>query len=296
VAVANFNAAGSAGLFSASISWGDGAVTTGIVTPTGGGAFAVLGSHDYTDEGSFGVSVTITGPSNSTTAGAGATLLEELLPDGTRGTPNERFISEMYRDLLGRPVDAGGLANWSGLLDQGVSRLQVVTLIEHDPGHEFFGVEVTDAYQQFLHRDPDSSGLPAFVNFLAAGGTVEQMDALLASSPEYLQIRAGGTSDGFITAFYQDALDRTVEPAARQASEQALAAGTSPQQVASAILSGPEYRGDLVQADYLHYLDRPFVVGPDGASASTYFPPGTTDEAAIAAVIASNEFFNKTAG
>ncbi len=130
------------------------------MTPTGAGSFAVLGSHDYTDEGSFAVSVTITGPSHSTTVGAGATLLEELLPDGTRGTPNERFISEVYRDLLGRPVDAGGLATWSGLLDQGVSRLQVVTLIEHDPGHtNSLGSEVTAACKAILlHRDPDPGG------------------------------------------------------------------------------------------------------------------------------------------
>ncbi len=95
---------------------------------------------------------------------------------------------------------------------------------------------------------------------------------------------------------YQDALARAVEPSALQALEQALAAGLTPQQVALAILSSPEYRGDLVQQDYLHYLDRAFVAGPDGASALTQFPLGTTDEAVIALILGATHPTSSSTG
>ena len=63
-------------------------------------------------------------------------------------------------------------------------------------------VEVNDAFMQYLKRDADASGTASFTNFLAGGGTVEQMDALIASSPEYQADAA--SRGGFNNAFYED--------------------------------------------------------------------------------------------
>ena len=51
--------------FTATIDWGDGTVTAGVVTG-GSGSFFVLGNHSYTDEGSFPVTVTVTDDSPGT--------------------------------------------------------------------------------------------------------------------------------------------------------------------------------------------------------------------------------------
>src|SRR5262249_5845062 len=77
---------------------------------------------------------------------------------------NERFVSQIYLDVLGRAVDPMGLAFWSGRLAQSESRLQVVQEIESSG--EYYSHVVQDCYKRFLHRDADPTGLSAFANFL----------------------------------------------------------------------------------------------------------------------------------
>jgi hypothetical protein len=88
VTVATFTPPGAqpASAFSATISWGDGTSSAGVVSG-GNGSYAVLGSHTYTDERVFSVTVTLTGPGTSLVLPNAAAILEQLLPDGTRGTP-----------------------------------------------------------------------------------------------------------------------------------------------------------------------------------------------------------------
>jgi len=67
-AVASFTDADStlgAGSFSATINWGDGASSTGVITSNGVGGFNVSGTHTYEEEGSYtvGVTVNVTGGS-----------------------------------------------------------------------------------------------------------------------------------------------------------------------------------------------------------------------------------------
>jgi len=54
-----------ASFYTASISWGDGTTTPGTITG-GSGLFTVTGQHTYADEGSFTVSVAVTGATTST--------------------------------------------------------------------------------------------------------------------------------------------------------------------------------------------------------------------------------------
>jgi hypothetical protein len=71
------NPAGTAADFTATITWGDGSKSSGVIVPVAGNGtgatFQVLGSHDYTEEGSFSISVAISdkgGASTSTTSTA----------------------------------------------------------------------------------------------------------------------------------------------------------------------------------------------------------------------------------
>ncbi|HEV3340247.1 MAG TPA: DUF4214 domain-containing protein [Pirellulales bacterium] len=68
--VATFTAT-DAGPFTASIKWGDGTTTTGIIT--GGPTFTVSGTKTYADEGTNAVSVVISDAADSTTATATST-------------------------------------------------------------------------------------------------------------------------------------------------------------------------------------------------------------------------------
>jgi hypothetical protein len=65
VTVATFTQPGAqpASAFTATIDWGDGTSSAGVVA--GGGSYAVLGSHTYADEGASPVTAALSGPGTS---------------------------------------------------------------------------------------------------------------------------------------------------------------------------------------------------------------------------------------
>lgn len=89
-----------------------------------------------------------------------------------------------------------------------------------------------------------------FASLLGEGTAVEQFDAVLLSSDEYLKNRGGGTNDGFLDTLFQDALDRSVDANARAAFDAMLAAGASRGQVADIVFGSTEYHQDLVEQMY----------------------------------------------
>jgi hypothetical protein len=270
----------------AMVTFGAFTLTPTSITPT-----KVTFTVTPADEGVVNIAAVNPGesPSNSATF----TLQEELLPDGTRGTANQRFLSEVYRDLLHRDIDPAGLASFGSLLDAGASRISVVLAIEQDSGHEFLQVEVKDAYLQYLHRaldvtdfspNGDVAGLKIDVAYLANGHSVEQLDALIVSSQEY-QSKAASRG-GFTTAFYEDALGRGLGAPNDPPASPPL----TPDQIA-AVFTSPEYYQHLASAYYLRFLDRPFGPGDDVRA-------GTADGVEMAEIIGDLihvEFFNKTA-
>src|SRR5262249_23281978 len=132
---------------------------------------------------------------------------------------NEGFVTQLYRDVLKREPDPGGLAAWTGMLDsphgqdskaQEASRAEVaqafVTSVEHrmDLVQGFYGT--------FLHRVADASGLNTWISFLGEGGTQLQLEANFLGSDEYFITRGGGTVNGDLQALYQDVLNRPIDP------------------------------------------------------------------------------------
>jgi hypothetical protein len=85
--VANFTDSDStqaAANFTATIDWGDGTTTPGVVTGSLG-SFAVSGTHTYADEGGFTITVTVTDVANAQTASSSgtATVAESDVLAGT---------------------------------------------------------------------------------------------------------------------------------------------------------------------------------------------------------------------
>jgi uncharacterized protein (TIGR03118 family) len=203
-------------------------------------------------------------------------------------TSTERFVGQLYNDLLGRPVDAAGLAFWTGLLKQGTTRLQVVSSIESSG--EYRSEQVRNLYSQFLHRGVDSAGMGFFTGVLASGGTVEQVASMIAGSQEYFQARGGGTTNGFLTALYQDALGRGVDANGMAAFTAAMQAGATPGQVAAVIFASPEFIADSIRADYQNFLHRNADNG--GLAFFTQaLQQGARDEQVIALIVAADEYF-----
>jgi parallel beta-helix repeat protein len=206
------------------------------------------------------------------------------------GTQDQRFVAQVYRDLLQREVDPTGLANFAAFLDQGGARSAVVSGIL--ASQEYHTLAVRAAFQTFLHRDADPTGLTAFVTFLNNGGTVEQVESTLVGSPEYFQNRGGGTNDGFLSAIYLDALSRSPDPFGRAGFDLQLIQGGTRNQVADIIFSSQEYRGDLVESFYERFLRR--TADSSGLNGFvTSLQQGQRDEQVMTSLIASTEYFAK---
>jgi uncharacterized protein (TIGR03118 family) len=205
-------------------------------------------------------------------------------------TPNQRFVSQVYLDLLHRPVDQGGFNTFTSMLSQGASRAQVALEIENSM--EFRTDEVMALYNRFLHRSADSAGLATFTGLLAKGATIEQVEALITGSREYFQVRGGGSNSGFLAALYQDALSRNIDANGQMFFSQELARGMTRTQVAAQIFASAEFQQDLVKSDYLTFLHR--AADPTGlANFVSALQHGATDEQVAAAIIGSAEFFMK---
>src|SRR5262249_19667850 len=133
-------------------------------------------------------------------------------------------------------------------------------------------------------------GLTNFVQFLQGGGTVEQVAAGIAGSPEYFRVRGGGSNDGFLNALYQDLLNRTPDAGGRPRFDQVLLHGGPPAVVAGVVLGSPEFEQDLVEGFYQQFLHRPADSGGLAGLAGA-LSHGATDEEVTAAVVGSEEYF-----
>jgi hypothetical protein len=297
-----------------SLDWGDGTpldMTTGQVSQPGGSGtpYVITGTHTYTDEshqfGVYAVTVSVSDGTNSASITTTANILEELLPDGSRGTADQRFVSEVSRDLLGRQVDQGGLDFWTAQLPR-LGRIGVVLGIESDGGHEFYIRVVAQLYRQFLKRSAagDVAAL-GWVADLAGGATIEQVAAGIVNSPEYSAQRTNRSFDSWLDAFYSDVFHRAVDPSGRSTWNADFARVGSRQQVALDIFSSApppgqsanEYHTVLVFDSYRQFLDRS-AAGDSGVPVWTsQLEGGDRDEAVIARIMGAPrlvEFYNKT--
>jgi hypothetical protein len=281
-----------AGNFSASVNWGDGTTSVGTVVAISGG-YQINGSHLYNVLGQYAIAVSAStagqtiGQSQNT-----VNVYAPLLPDGTRGTANQRLISSLYYDLLGRSVDAGGAAYWTNALSQGVSIAQVVQMLESTT--EFRTNEVKSLFTKYLHRNGDSGGVNWAAQFIAAGGTMEQLAAILLSSQEYFD-RSGDDNTTFLRNLFQDVLGRAIDSGALAAFSQFMSAGGTRLQIATIILSGTEYRSDFVNAEFHRFLNRDADPG-----ALSVFTQGAAknwrDEAIVAFIVgqpAGSEYYRR---
>ena len=60
-------------------------------------------------------------------------MLEALEARTLFSADSVRFVGQAYRDLLNREAEPGGLAFWSGLVDQGHSRAEIALGIATSP-------------------------------------------------------------------------------------------------------------------------------------------------------------------
>src|SRR5262249_6404366 len=130
-------------------------------------------------------------------------------PFPKQGNANADYVEALYRTILDRDAEPGGLAFWTNLLNTGAaSRLQVAQGIRQSPEH--FTQEVTDFYFTLLNRPPDPSGLQHWVQILENGTLTEEQVAFhFLDSVEYL----GKGDKYFVDHMYLSLLGRSFDAA-----------------------------------------------------------------------------------
>jgi hypothetical protein len=212
--------------------------------------------------------------------------LEERNLLAITGTPNQEFVAQAYLDLLHRQVDPSGLAFWTGLVDQGTSRTQVVRDIQ--ASLEFRTDEIENAYQTLLGRGADAAGFNGMLARLAGGATIDQVNEIIYGSAEFVQ-HSGGTNEGFLDNLYPNLVGRAIDSGGDAGWNLVLTSGISRQEVATLISNGSEYARHQVQLLYSTFLHR--TADSVGLNAFAAEEPALGIDGISAILVGSAEYF-----
>ncbi len=217
---------------------------------------------------------------------------------------SDRFVQALYSNLLGRAADPAGLTYWTGVLnglgDTVGGRAQVAADIEASPEYRFD--QVNSLYGLYLKRSAvGDPGAQTWANLLGGGWTVEEVAAQIAGSPEFVQTQTDGSIGSWLDAFYRDALSRPVDSGGLAGWSALFASGASRAQIAEDIFTiGPlpglpanEYQIDLVDSYYAQFLGRSGSADPGSLGWAQALQQGAPDQAVIAGILGSQEFYNK---
>jgi hypothetical protein len=195
------------------------------------------------------------------------------------------FIASAYALLLNRASDASA-SFWVDGLNSGTFT-PVTAVLGIEGSQEYITDQVDALYLRYLDRAADPQGQQYWVGVVQGGGTFEGVAEGLTSSQEYFALQ-GNTDPGFITGLYHDVLNRNPNAAEIAGWEAALTTGTSRFSVSTAFLTSQEYRTDLVQADYMTFLQRS---ADDGGLAAfvNALNAGATDQQVLAQIFGSPE-------
>src|SRR6185312_4888138 len=160
---------------------------------------------------------------------------------------NAGFVTLLYHNVLHRDPDAGGLANWVGMLASGQdTRAQVVTGFSESqeditelatPVQQGLWIgdaaagEVARLYDAVFGRLPDGSGLANWTHTLEGGASLQTVADGFVGSVEF-QTTYGALDDtGLVTLLYHNVLHRDPDSGGLANWVSALAGGESRSQV-----------------------------------------------------------------
>jgi hypothetical protein len=184
---------------------------------------------------------------------------------GTDYPTSLSFTKSLYNDVLGRPTNDQEASGWAYQVAGGSPTAAVAQGFINST--ERLRAEVAKVYQRALKRDPDPGGYSTWVNYLWAGATLNDLNAMLYGSPESVQALGGGSLQLWVDGMYQGLLGRPAGPS-EQASWANVARSQGAASVSWGISASVEARQLRLNGYYLQYLQRPV----DNAGISTWLP------------------------
>ncbi len=192
------------------------------------------------------------------------------------------YIDHIFELFLGRQATAQERLDWVAAVDSGARAELTDSLVL---SNEWAGVMVEDFYQSALGRGSDASGRAHWLGQIEAGVRIETIGSHFYGSEEYFN-RSGGTNEAFVTALYQDLLERSPDADGLSFWSGKLDRGeASPGSVAAGFYASIESRRSRVASLYQRILLR----GPD-SEGHTYWAGRllSTDDIRLASDLAAS--------
>ncbi len=201
-----------------------------------------------------------------------------------------QWITQAYRDLLGRvPTDAE-LASAKAQLNTGATPASVIAGLQATP--EYLTILINQAYGSILGRAPEASAITGGIAYLSGGGTVQGLEALLYGSDEYFVSTGGNTNAAFLASLYQNILGRAIDSGAAAAGLAYLNGGGSRVALSQGLLESLESSQRIVQSIYVAYLRRNATFAETTAAGSALNRKALTYQQVIGIVVGSPEYFS----
>ncbi|HVX13764.1 MAG TPA: TIGR03118 family protein [Pirellulales bacterium] len=277
-----------AGIFHATIAWGDGVTTAGVVSGSNG-AYTVSGSHAYADEGIFAAKVTIADHAPGT-ASATATATAEVAQSPPLITPvavngvARASVSAMVATFI-QPGSSVGASSYTATIAWGDGTISAGTITTAGSAFDVSG----------SHVYASAGAFDLSVTVSRTGGKSSTATGTATLSDPLLSNGTTGTPDmRWVNHVYESLLNREADVGALTFWPAQLTAGLTRTQVVAAIEGSAEYRGDEVQTIYQTYLHRAAEAGAQ--TFGIQYLGNHTVEQLAALVIGSSEYFQSRGG
>jgi hypothetical protein len=152
----------------------------------------------------------------------------------------------------------------------------------------------TGLYAELLRRAASQGEINYWVNVLNSGVTPEGVTVGIAASNEYFTQDAGSTDPTFLDQLYLDLLGRPADSGGFNSFLNQLSGAETLARdiIAEALDHSPEYYTNLIISDYQKYLSRSPSAAEINGWLVRFIQGSLTDEALIATLLASPEYFN----
>jgi hypothetical protein len=213
--------------------------------------------------------------------------------DGVRQVYTEHiWVASLYRDLLKRRFDDGGLDHWvrqrlaSGVATQGIARGFCYS-------EEHSKTLATDLYHWLLGRAPDSGGLAAWTRALVNGMSRQTAIVGFLTSQEYLSNNPA--PNAFVQSLYVRLLNRQPDPGGFNFWVERMNQGMSPGEVARGFVNSEEFCRNFAAELYRRFLRR----APETAGWQSWtnaLMRGMAHQDAMIGFLTSDEYRNAVRG
>ncbi|WP_371325498.1 DUF4214 domain-containing protein [Dechloromonas sp. ZY10] len=153
------------------------------------------------------------------------------------------FVMQLYRDILFREAEEGGLKYWQNLIDSGArSKTLVASNFLESPEFQAGAGAVARLYFGALNRLPDDAGMDSWMTQVLSGTPVAAIASNFVASSEFTSRFDTQSLESFVDRMYQNVMSRSADANGKAYWVQKLNAGASKGEVVLGFTESPEYK------------------------------------------------------